>query len=484
MQSLTSRHEIESQLAEAIELANLGYWIWSIKEDDVYVSPELLAHLGQSPGAKWTLATFRSLLHLDDIQSTTDAIEATLLHDAPYAVMFRLLHSNGTYRSIESRGKLYRDEHGNADRFVGVHLDATDRLRAQEKLKQTQFALDHANDAIYWINYEGDFVYVNHECCNRLGYSKEELLKMNVFDINTHDVRSSWPLLRDKVLSSDGFVFELEHRRRNGESFPCEISANAIRQGDEWIICAYERDLTIRKAQERALMQRSRDLEDFAHAASHDLQEPLRAVAGYCEILATEFGQQLGETGQKFAAAAKIGANRMQVLVRDLMRYASITREQLVKASCCSNSIVKQAIDNLKTAVERYDAKINVAALPNIYGDKVLLELLVQNLLGNAMKFSKPNVQSVIQVTANQDDQFIHLSVADNGIGIESKHFESIFNVFSRLHTQDSYEGTGIGLAICKRIAELHGAQITVTSKLGVGSTFTVSFPLKIDTTL
>ena len=240
-------------------------------------------------------------------------------------------------------------------------------------------------------------------------------------------------------------------------------------------------DVTERKQVEERLnqitaeMQRSNtELEQFAYVISHDLQEPLRMVSSYTQLLAKRYSNKLDSDADEFIAYAVDGAKRMQTLLHDLLDYSRVgTRGKPFTLVNCEH-VVEQAMANLKIAIEESEAAVSYDVLPTVMGDEGQLVQLFQNLIGNAIKFRREEPPKV-HIWARRRNSVVTFSVNDNGIGINPQHSQSIFEIFRRLHTREEYPGTGMGLAICKKIVERHGGHISVQSQPGQGSTFDFS---------
>ncbi len=229
---------------------------------------------------------------------------------------------------------------------------------------------------------------------------------------------------------------------------------------------------------QQQLARSNRDLEQFAYVASHDLQEPLRMVATYTQLLAERYQGKLDDKADKYIRYAVEGALRMQTLVQDLLAFSRVGRQgNDVKDTDC-NQIVESALKNLQAAIVESGAEIVCGNLPTVDADGSLLTQVFQNLIGNAIKF-RGLQRSLIRVTAeNKSKQWI-FSVTDNGIGIAPEHADMVFVIFKRLHTREEYPGSGIGLAICKKIIEQHGGKIWVESQPGQGSSFRFTLPIQ-----
>jgi signal transduction histidine kinase len=233
-----------------------------------------------------------------------------------------------------------------------------------------------------------------------------------------------------------------------------------------------EADLA-RKAEE--LARSNRDLEQFAYVASHDLQEPLRMVAAYTQLLAERYTGKLDENADKYIRYALEGALRMQTLVKDLLEFSRVGRNRK-STPLAGETVVLEALENLRAALLESGAVVHHQGLPAVNGDHTQLVQLFQNLIGNAIKF-RGEKAPVITVTAEKLAAEWVFSVSDNGIGIAAEHVEAIFVIFQRLHTRAEYPGNGVGLAICKKIVEQHGGRIWVESKAGEGASFKFTLP-------
>ncbi len=246
-------------------------------------------------------------------------------------------------------------------------------------------------------------------------------------------------------------------------------------------------DITERKRAEEVLKRTAAELarsntelEQFAYVASHDLQEPLRMVASFTTLLERRYKGKLDADADEFIAHAVNGAKRMQVLINDLLRYSRVTTQERPIQPADSAAALNRALANLKIAMEETGTQVTRDSLPGINADPTQLTRLFQNLISNAIKFRRSEPPR-IHVSAWQEQQKWIFSVRDNGIGIAPEHADRIFLIFQRLHTRSEYAGTGIGLAICKKIVERHGGEIWVESQPGKGSVFSFTIPFELD---
>lgn len=226
----------------------------------------------------------------------------------------------------------------------------------------------------------------------------------------------------------------------------------------------------------RDLKRSNAELEQFAYVASHDLQEPLRMIVSYMQLLDKKYHGQLDADAHEYIAFAVAGAKRMQALINDLLTYSRVGTAAARLQPTDSAAVARTALRSLRVAIEDSHADIRYGELPMVLGDAAQLTQLFQNLIGNAIKF-RGDRTPVIVVSAEADGPFWRFSIQDNGIGISREYFDRIFVMFQRLHSRGAYEGTGIGLAICKKIVERHGGRIWVESEPGQGSVFSFTLP-------
>lgn len=269
---------------------------------------------------------------------------------------------------------------------------------------------------------------------------------------------------------------ELHGCRKDGSEMMIEIGLNPIESSDGLCTLASIIDVTERRKQQDELKRSNADLEQFAYVASHDLQEPLRMVASYTELLAQRYEGKLDAKADKYIYYAVDGARRMQRLVADLLQYSRVGSQGKPLIVVKSKDVLKRVLEMLYESISSTGATIEYDDLPEVIADEDQLSQLFQNIIGNALKF-RSSEPPRIHIDATLEDRKWIFSVRDNGIGIEMQYAERIFQMFQRLRERGKYDGSGIGLAIAKRIVERHGGRISVQSELGVGTTVFFALP-------
>ncbi|WP_425400088.1 AAA family ATPase [Aeoliella sp.] len=384
-------------------------------------------------------------------------------------------------------------EQRNADQALNQELErrvkertiALERTSAELQLSERRFrtTVEAAPVGIVMINEQGTIVIANSSLCRLFGYQKEELLGQKIELLVPKELREDHVGQRNEFFKNPtqrpmGAGRDLYGVHKDGTLVPVELGLTPAVLDEGMGAIGTVVDLTARKEAELELhrlvaevRKSNEELEQFAYIASHDLQEPLRKIASYCKLLQEEQSQNLDEEGQEYLEVAINGATRLQRLVRDLLTFSRITTRGRPLSATCASSSLDDATTNLSVLIEEKSAVITKDALPEVWADAGQLTHLFQNLIGNAIKYCDQAVPE-IHVGVRDLGDTIEFYVQDNGIGIEPQFHEQIFQVFQRLHNRREYSGTGIGLALCKRIVERFGGQIRVDSTPGAGSTF------------
>lgn len=353
--------------------------------------------------------------------------------------------------------------------------------------------LEAAPDPTIILDDAGKIVLLNVRAEKRFGYSHNELIGHEVTDIIPFGFTER--LMDDGLRSAEealdqqmGSGAELVALCKDGAVFPVEIMLTPLQTDDDVLVTAAIRDISRRKASEAAMLRKiaelhrsNEELSQFAYIASHDLQEPLRMISSYTQLLAKRYAGRLDSDADDFIGFAVDGAERMQRLIQDLLAYSRVGTDSINLAEVSSEKALDEALINLRSAIDDCGAVVTRDALPTIRADATQLTQLFQNLVGNAIKYRRETTPHVhISARRNADDKW-EFTIKDNGLGIEKQYLTRIFGMFQRLHSREEFSGTGIGLAICKKIVDRHGGNISVESTPGEGSAFHFSLGVHVD---
>ena len=430
-------------------------------------------------------------VHSEDLARYKENWALAVLEGRPLEVDCRLKRiSDETFRWQTIRGlPLHRPDGQVSHWFVTCTEQAQlqGKLRANEAKFQT--LIEAAPDAFIISDEAGKIRLVNSQTERLFGYLRRDLMDKPAELLLSERFRQEHMIRRQQCLDSPEILsgqtsFELCGLRADGTEFPIEMTLSAVRTDEGLQVSSAVRDISERKRAESVLertaaeLTRSKtELEQLAYAASHDLQEPLRTIVGATQLLARDYKDKLDAEANQWMTFAAEGAKRMQTLLNALLDYTRLGLPLRPFGLVDCHTTYQAAVANLRAAIEESGADLTSGPLPIVMGDGVQLIQLFQNLLGNAIKF-RGEVRPRIHVSAERQDKQWRIKVLDNGIGIDPKNFGRLFVLFQRVHPVDKYPGTGIGLAICRKIVERHGGRIGVESTPGGGSTFYFSLAM------
>jgi PAS domain S-box-containing protein len=488
VQTQLERHSERMRLATGA--ARIGIWDFDVGSG-LLVWDDIMHDLyGTDPQAfRGRFEDWQARVHPEDLKSAEADFKEALLSGKFFNSDFRVIRADGSVKHLRGLAMVHVRPDGKADRAVGVNWDMTKQREAELSLRASELLLRdfvrHAPAAIAMLDLDMCYLRTSDRWLTDYKLEGQDIIGRCHYDVFP-DVPKHWRQIHQRVLA--GAVESC-----NEDPFPradggCEWlqwEARPWREPTGQIggLIFFTQVITARKnlelqlkTQKNELERSNYDLEQFAYAASHDLQEPLRAVSGCAQILQGRYGDRLDPEADTLIAHIVEGAARMQNLIHDLLSYSRVGREGGGFAEIDSEQALKDAIVLLGTAVRESQAIITFDPLPHLLGDPVEMRQLFQNLLGNAIKYRSSEAPK-IHVSARRQGYEWEFSVKDNGIGIESRHFSRIFRLFQRLHTRTEHPGTGIGLALCQRIVNSHGGRIWVDSHFGSGSTFYFTLP-------
>jgi PAS domain S-box-containing protein len=401
-------------------------------------------------------------------------------------------HKDGHIIPVIYNASVYRDETGKVIGVFAAARDITARKKAEEAFRvasaYNRSLIEASLDPLVTIAPDGRIMDVNIATEAVTGCSRDKLIGTDFSDYFTDPAKARKGY---KKVFEEGSVMDypLEIRHKDGHIIPVIYNASVYKdeKGRVTGVFAAARDITARKKAEDSLKEKmieversNAELQQFAYVASHDLQEPLRMVASYVKLLDRRYGDKLDQDAKEFIGYAVEGSTRMQQLINDLLTYSRVGTRGNPFGPVDLEAVFAGVLDNLKVSIQESSATVTHDPLPTVQADDLQMLQLFQNLVSNAIKFrgEEPPRVHVSAVRRGNDWQF---TVRDNGIGIDPDYFNRIFIIFSRLHTRAEYPGSGIGLAICKKIVERHGGRIWVESTPGKGSAFTFTIPARMD---
>lgn len=508
-QALRDSQHFSQRIADTVP--SILYLYDVIEQRNVYANRSTAEILGYIPQDIQDIGTdFMShLVHPEDIPHILEHQKhlTTLTEDDHFTLEYRMQHANGEWRWLRSRETLFsRTIEGLPKLVLGIAEDITDYKQVEDVLRQTNEGLEQRvqqrtaelenahkqlrfhveNSPLGVIEWDSQFRVQgwSKQAEFMFGWKAEDVLGKRLTDwqfIYPDDLE----FVHEKALTllnpeSPPEVVENRNLTKDGNVLYCQWYNSVLFDESNAVvsILSLVQDQTERKHGEEQLqqlnqqLQRSnQELEQFAYVASHDLREPLRKIRSYSDLLVKRYQGQLDERADKYISYITDSVIRMQALITDLLTYSRVSRNELVLEPTDLGQILQQTLTDLSPAIEENQAIINTTHLPIVQANPLQIGQVLQNLIANAIKFRREQPPQ-IDIKAECQDDFWHISIQDNGIGIDPSYSDRIFAIFQRLHYREEYPGTGIGLAICQKIVERHGGKIWVESELGQGSTF------------
>jgi PAS domain S-box-containing protein len=365
---------------------------------------------------------------------------------------------------------------------------------AKESEDKFRTLFEKASDGIFLMNLNLEVKYINESFAGMHGYSVQEMFNMNLRTLDTPETFQQAPERMKRILNGETLNFEVDHYDKQGKIVIHDVIATMTEIEGEKYILAFHRDITERKQSEAELKNKTdelkslnkelgifsnsnRELEQFAYVASHNLQEPLRTVSNYAKLLEEDYSKKIDDKALRYLHAINDATKRMTILLHSLLEFSRLGRNLVLTRVDCKQ-LINDVLADLENTIATSKAIIEVEDMPvlNLYDSE--MRQLFQNLISNAIKFVQRDTRPKIGILSEKINDNWKFSVRDNGIGIAPEYFERIFEIFKRLHNESDYKGSGIGLAYCKRIVELHKGEVWVESTLGQGTTFHFTIPV------
>ena len=528
--------ESRERLELALDSAEMAPWDVDLGNREVFSSARMLHLYGlDDSSAPHTRDDWRALVLDEDRPLIQEAIQEAAKSGKPYSVEYRIRRQpDSALRWLRSQGNVHVDAHGRPIRQVGMVIDITDQKNAQETLERSMRRFEllarTSNDLLQaaepqkvveslchrvmeHIDCHAFFNFLADEQAGRLhlnacaGIGPEEAAKIEWLDYGiaicgcaaregcriVAEHIPTTPDPRTELVKSYGIkayachpllgtkgevIGTLSFGTRTRETFS-EDDLSLMKAVADQVSVALIRmrgELALRQTADE-LGRSNKELEQFAYVASHDLQEPLRQVRSFTQLLGERHGDKLDGSAKQYMQYIVEGAGRMSVLVHDLLAYSRVGNRDARRRKVACHEALERALANLRTSITESNAQVTHDELPTVLAEPTQLTQLFQNLIGNAVKFRREGVNPEIHIGALSNGGHWIFQVKDNGIGIDPQYHKRVFQIFQRLHGREKYTGTGIGLAICKKIVEQHGGEIWIESKEGQGATFCFTLP-------
>ncbi len=521
------------QLMEAQQLAHIGSWEWDISTNKIEWSDELFRIYGLKPQEfEANYESFLKYVHDEDRDMVDSEVKKAFNDHQPFSFYHKLVQPDGMVRILSSRGKVITDNLGNPIRMAGTAQDITEQFKYKQDLKESEerFLKIFDSNPVPMTLTEiktNKIKYANNLFYNAFGYSSFEVIGHTTDELQLmapkenervvaiilkalHEQRPIEELQQLSVEETEELLykfkqtdamknFEIEYTRKNGNTFPALVSFEMIRFGNDRFIITSYLDITQRKIEQEQLKLQNiklemmnKELKSFAYVSSHDLQEPLRKIQTFASRILEKEIKNLSHQGKDHFLRMFKAAKRMQTLIEDLLSYSRTNLVDLEFETKSLELIIQEVVEELKDEILQMNARIDIKESCELKIIPFQFRQLFHNLLSNSLKFSRAGIPAEIIITCKIENgythenlnliphqKYCHIIYKDNGIGFEQLYSEKIFDLFQRLHGKETYDGTGIGLAIVKKIVENHNGFITAIGELDQGAVFEIFIPVE-----
>ena len=497
-------HKNEERLNLVIEASELGIWEWQTEIDHLIYSKRYMEIFGLDPNAQVAHEDMLAMIHPED-RSIRDTAMQNAFQSGNLYYEVRIIGKDGSIHWVEAKGRVYLDHKQNPYKAIGTLRDITQEKHSRNELitseKKFRLLADSMAQFVWTADPLGNLTYFNQAVYQFSGLSTDALGEQVWMQIvHPEEQEKNNTLWLESIRTGRPFYYEHRFRRHDGV-YRWQMSRAVPQKDDEgqiqmWVgtstdiedqkIFAGELERQVRERtneliiKNRELNKMNAELESFAYISSHDLQEPLRKIQIFASKIAEDELHILSQKAKHYFERIQASANRMQVLIEDLLAYSRLGATRSVFTNTDLSEIVVDTIAELKEKINLKQAVVEVGPLCSLMVIPYQMHQLMTNLITNSLKFSRPGIAPIIQIAASVKDGSCHIRFSDNGIGFEEQYQDKIFEVFQRLHNKPDYEGTGIGLSIVKKIIENHNGTIRATSRPGQGATFDIFIPTNL----
>jgi PAS domain S-box-containing protein len=503
--SINTEEEIRTlnQMYEyAEQIGMFGSYRYNFSEKKITYSDNLYRLLGCEPNEFPAGAEgFMKFIHPEDVQYVLDATAEAFSHKHTSTWEYRLTCKDGKTIYVRGTGKIFTDKDG-LQWMIGTLQDISDEISRKKVLKESEekfnslFQLSPFSITLAEAS-SGRLADVNENYLKTFGFTREEVIGYTSLELNLIDAGEREKIYKTLIEVGTVKNVEVEIRKKTGEKIPALVSIETIViNGEKYYLNAVN-DIVERKKAEakieqsnQMLQEMNKELQSFAYVSSHDLQEPLRKIQTFATRIIDKEYENLSDNGKDYFNRMQAAARRMQMLIEDLLAYSRTTTTERKYENTDLNKIVEEVKEDLKEELVQTHATIEATEICNVHIIPFQFRQLLHNLITNSLKFSKPEEAPHIKIKSEKGNgrkfkneklsdnvNYCHISISDNGIGFEPRYSEKIFELFQRLHAKEEYNGTGIGLAIVKKIVENHNGVITAKAEINKGATFDIYIP-------
>jgi PAS domain S-box-containing protein len=496
--------ETYEKLQLSVEAGQIAIWIWDLKTNELEWNDQAYKVFGVPDNFEPTFEKFGTMVHPEDLDYVVQETQKTVETGEKLDIQFRWNRPDGKEIILTGKGDLVRDEKGNPVQMIGINMDITDRNEMVENLKRQESQLrsfvEQAPAAVAMFDKEMKYITVSNKWYGHNRIEGQSIIGKSHYDVLPQvKKRKDWLSIHKRVLAGEELSKGKDQFTRidNSEVW---ISWTAIPwhnvDGEIGGMILYVSDISkeveyteeleneieartqqIRKQAEN-LEQVNKELESFSYSISHDLRAPLRSINGFSDILMEDYAEQLDEEGKRLMGVVKESAVTMGQLIDDILEFSRLGKKKIQKSEIDMTKLFENVCEIESGSYSDKQIDFEIDNLPNAMGDIALIKQVVVNLVSNAFKYSSKEDRIVVNIGCdkNEENKTTYF-VKDNGTGFKMEYHDKLFGVFNRLHSKNEFEGTGVGLAIVKRIINKHGGKIWAESEEGKGSTFFFSMP-------
>ncbi len=495
----------EALLKEAESIAHNGSFEWFYGIDHFFWSEELFRIHGYEPNAiEITLNFYQKLIHKEDLEKCKLKIQDFLEDKKNFSFEYRIIRPDQSIRFVYLTAKVIVDEQNDIKKIIGNLQDITELKNAAILLEKTEsiyktIASNVPDSVVLMYDSNFNLILFDGPILNEVKFTNPLTAGINLKDMFPEAEAEANTIILRRAFN--GEEIQLEKEFDDNKIFSIDFKPVKNANGEIFNVMVVMHDITeIKKVQKSLeikvdeLNNSNQDLEQFAYVASHDLQEPLRKIRAFGERLQNKYSNDISEEGLDYINRMQNASERMQTLIDDLLTFSRVTRTDEGYVEVDLHDQLQKIIEDLEYTIEKKNATIDLMVNHNIVAIPGQIRQLFQNLISNAIKFTKPNIDPIVQIQSEilkgedieqeglvNHREYCKITVSDNGIGFDQQYADKIFELFQRLHTRNEYQGTGIGLAVCKKIVDKHNGTINVSSKINEGTLFTIILPINQD---